>query len=188
MKNLIRFLFEVGHLKNVPRSGWLMWGIEPPESVADHSFRTTVIGYFLAHLEQADVARTVEMCLFHDVHEARLTDLHRLARKYVDWETAESKAISHFLKRVPATIAENLAGVLAEYNRHDSLESRIAKDADRLEFIFQAVEYQAQGHGDLGTWIDQNRQDLRTASAKKLAEACLEKDMHCWWNELDATE
>jgi hypothetical protein len=32
----------------------------------------------------------------------------------------------------------------------------------------------------------QNRQDLRTASARKLAEECQEKDLHSWWNQLDA--
>ena len=162
--------------------------IAAPESVAEHSYRTTVIGYILAHLEQADVEKTVLMCLFHDVHEARLTDLHRLARKYVDWETAETKALSHVLKRLPGAISDHVGGVLAEFNRVDTLEARIAKDADRLEFIFQAVEYQARGHGDLGTWIEQNRHDLRTASAQKMAQECLEKDLHCWWNELDAAE
>jgi putative hydrolase of HD superfamily len=186
MKGLIRFLYEVGHLKNVPRAGWTVMGIASPESVAEHSYRTTIIGYVLAHLEQADVEKTVLMCLFHDVHEARLTDLHRLARKYVDWQPVETKAIAHVLKRLPDSIADHVGGALAEFNRVETLEARIAKDADRLEFIFQAVEYQARGHGDLGTWIEQNRQDLRTASARKLAEECLEQDLHCWWNELDA--
>jgi putative hydrolase of HD superfamily len=188
MNGLIRFLYEVGHLKNVPRAGWTVMGIASPESVAEHSYRTTIIGYVLAHLEQADVEKTVLMCLFHDVHEARLTDLHRLARKYVDWVPAETKAIAHMLKRLPDSISDHIGGALAEYMRVDTLEAQIAKDADRLEFIFQAVEYQARGHGDLGTWIEQNRQDLRTASARKLAEDCLEKNLHCWWNELDATD
>ncbi len=188
MKGLIRFLYEVGHLKNVPRAGWTVMGIPSPESVAEHSYRTTVIGYVLAHLEQADVDKTVRMCLFHDVHEARVTDLHRLARKYVDWEPAETKAIAHMLKRLPGSIADSLASVLDEYNRVETLEAQIVKDADRLEFIFQAVEYQARGHGDLREWIAQNQQDLRTDSARKLAQECLENGLHRWWNELDATD
>jgi putative hydrolase of HD superfamily len=188
MNELIRFLHEVGHLKNVPRAGWTIMGIAAPESVAEHSFRTAVIGYVLAHLEKADVAKTVLMCLFHDVHEARLTDLHRLARKYVDWETAEGRAIRHMLSRLPVALAENLAGLLTEFQGIESLEARIAKDADRLEFILQALEYQARGCSDVKAWIEENRQQLRTAAAQKLAHNCLETDGHCWWSGLERTE
>ena len=37
------FLFEMGHLKNLPRAGWLLLGIPQPESVAEHSFRVAIV-------------------------------------------------------------------------------------------------------------------------------------------------
>src|SRR4051812_40383386 len=38
MAGIATFLFEAGHLKNVPRSGWLLLGMAQPESIAEHSF------------------------------------------------------------------------------------------------------------------------------------------------------
>jgi putative hydrolase of HD superfamily len=52
MQNLAQFLFEVGYLKRVRRSGWWLLGNKTPESVAEHSFRCTIIGYLLARSEK----------------------------------------------------------------------------------------------------------------------------------------
>ena len=40
--------------KRVKRSGWWVAGIDDPESVAEHSYRTALLGYILASLEGAD--------------------------------------------------------------------------------------------------------------------------------------
>ena len=50
MKELTRFLYEVGQLQRVRRSGFSLVGVENPHSTADHSHRAAVIGYFLAKL------------------------------------------------------------------------------------------------------------------------------------------
>ncbi len=44
MQELVHFLFEAGYLKNVDRSGWWLLGNKAPESVAEHSFRSTILG------------------------------------------------------------------------------------------------------------------------------------------------
>ncbi len=88
MEELANFLFEVGYLKNVDRSGWWLLGNKAPESVAEHSFRCTVLGYILAKLEKVDTFKVIMMCLFHDVHEARTNDLHKIAQKYINLEEA----------------------------------------------------------------------------------------------------
>ncbi|MBI4399321.1 HD domain-containing protein, partial [Candidatus Micrarchaeota archaeon] len=80
---MIDFLYEVGLLKRTPRSGWLTIGIKDCESVAEHSFRCAILGYVLARMEKANVEKIVLLCLFHDVPEARIGDLHLIARKYV---------------------------------------------------------------------------------------------------------
>ena len=85
-KDLVKFLYELGQLKRVKRSGWWIAGIENPESVAEHSFRTAVIAFILAQLEGVDPEKATVMALFHDMSEARTNDLHRIARRYVGWE------------------------------------------------------------------------------------------------------
>src|SRR5215472_4861020 len=65
------FLFEMGKLKTVPRSGWFHLGIARPEDVAAHSFRTAMVGLVLASIAEADPARTAALCLIHDTQETR---------------------------------------------------------------------------------------------------------------------
>jgi hypothetical protein len=82
-KKIVEFLFEVGMLKKTPRTGYQFLG-SGGESVADHSFRTAVIGYALASQEpDADRNKVVLMCLFHDFPEARTGDHNYVNKKYV---------------------------------------------------------------------------------------------------------
>ncbi len=48
MQELAHFLFEVGYLKKVSRSGWWLLGNKAPESVVERSFRWTILGYIVA--------------------------------------------------------------------------------------------------------------------------------------------
>ena len=47
LAGMAAFLFEMGHLKNVPRAGWLLLGIPSPESIAENLFRVGVVGIVL---------------------------------------------------------------------------------------------------------------------------------------------
>jgi len=129
MDELVRFIHEVGSLKLVPRSGWLKLGFKLPESVAEHSFRTAVIAFILAlkggrSLDEA--CRAAVAALFHDMHEARTMDLHKIARNYVDIDA--EKAWRDQLAQL---------GVDLDFSDVESF----VRDADKLELAFQAVEY-----------------------------------------------
>jgi putative hydrolases of HD superfamily len=86
------FLFEMGHLKRVPRAGWLLLGVPQAETIAEHSFRVGMVGMALAAIEGADVGHTAAMCLLHDAHETRIGDVPSVGRAYVT--TAAPEAIS----------------------------------------------------------------------------------------------
>ena len=51
LEGLTNFLYEMGLLKRYKRTGWMIAGIDNPESIAEHSFRTAIIGYLLAVME-----------------------------------------------------------------------------------------------------------------------------------------
>ena len=92
MKDITNFIFEMGTLKNVKRSGWWTINVKDPENVAEHSFRSGLLGYFLAKLEKVDVHKVTLMSLFNDLHEARLNDLHKVGHRYIDFRAAETAA------------------------------------------------------------------------------------------------
>ena len=185
-KDLVKFLYEVGQLKRVKRSGWWIAGVENPESVAEHSFRTAVIAYVLAQLEGADAEKATLMALFHDLGEARTNDAHRIVRRYVNWEAIDQKVIEDQSKRLPANIAEKINSLHSEFEEAISLEARIARDADLLECLVQAREYQSVGYQDVTDWINNSKAGLATDSAKRVAAECVDTEPREWWQGLKA--
>ena len=90
MKAIINFLFEVGMLKKTPRTGYQFLG-SGRESVAEHTFRTAIIGYILSLEEKVDPYKTILMCLLHDLPEARTGDHNYVNKHYVHVD--EDKAV-----------------------------------------------------------------------------------------------
>lgn len=184
--DIAKFLYEMGQLKRVKRSGWWIAGVKDPESVAEHSFRTAAIAYILAQLEGANIERVVSMALMHDMGEARTNDAHRIVRRYVDWESVDRKAAEDQSKRLPDKIAEEVRSMISEFEEAVSLEGQVARDADLLECLVQAREYQAIGYPDVVDWILNAQAALKTESAKKIAVECLKTEPKEWWQGLKA--
>lgn len=61
----------------------------------------------------------------------------------------------------------------------ETLEARVAKNADKIETLLQASEYIAQGH-PAQPWQETPIAALRTDSAKMLAQALLAGDPGSW--------
>jgi putative hydrolases of HD superfamily len=185
LAGIATFLFEAGHLKHVPRSGWLLLGITQPETVAEHSFRVGLVGIALAALESADPGRTAALCLMHDVHETRIGDVPSVGRAYVT--TAIPEAVTaHQTSGMPDEIAKTLQELTAEYEAAETLESKVAHDADKVETLLQAAEYETQGYAT-EPWRDTSIQALRTESAKQLAQAIVTSDPRSWWTAYAAS-
>lgn len=184
MKELVQFLFEVGYLKNVDRSGWWLLGNKAPESVAEHSFRCTILGYILAKLENVDTSKVIMMCLFHDVHEARTNDLHKIAQKYVNLDEAGDKVTQEQLEPLKSSIREEIEDALRELTYQESKESMVAKDADMLECAMQAREYQIQGFDAAVDWVKRAKDKLRCESSITLLSIIEHSDPNEWWKKL----
>ncbi|MFE9566906.1 HD family hydrolase [Streptomyces sp. NPDC006692] len=166
------FLFEMGMLKRAKRSGWWIVGVKDPETIAEHSFRTAIIGSVLAMMEGADPAKVALMCVFHDTQETRVSDIPRIGRRYLKAATNEAVTADQVSAAHPAVTA-GVQRIVEEYETGDSPEVVVAHDADKLECLIQAVEYREQGYQNVQNWIDTSLASLKTASAKELAEAAL---------------
>jgi putative hydrolases of HD superfamily len=164
------FLFEMGKLKNLPRSGWFHLGIPQPEDVAGHSFRAAMVGMILASESGADATRTAALCLVHDTQETRTGDIDAIGRGYVTVHDAEAITARQIAGLVPGDAAKLIAGLVSEYEANETAEAHLAHDADKLELILQADEYADQGY-DTGPWRETALPALRTDAAKQLAQA-----------------
>ncbi|NQU15538.1 MAG: HD domain-containing protein [Desulfobacteraceae bacterium] len=177
MKRSAKFLFEVGMLKKTPRTGYQFLG-SGGESVADHSFRTAVIGYVLASQEpDADLNKVILMCLFHDLPEARTGDHNYVNKRYV--KADEEKALRDQVRELPQ--GDEIITLTQEFNADGTLEAHLARDADQLDLIFELKEQLDLGNPGAGDWLSFAVQRLITDGAKGLAKEVLTTDRSEWW-------
>ena len=179
MQNIANLLFEAGMLKRTPRTGHQFLGTGN-ESVAEHTFRVTFIGYVLAHLEKdVNEGELIKMCLLHDLHEARTGDLNYMNKKYV--KVDEEKAIEDLTDTLP--FGDDIKNSVEEFNSGKTKEALLANDADQLDLILMLKENKDLGNKYADEWISFALKRLKTDTAKKLAEEILETDSTHWWFE-----
>ncbi len=177
LRDMVNFLFEVGMLKKTPRTGYQFLG-SGGESVAEHSFRTAIIGYILSQRHNgADTKKTVLMCLFHDLCEARTGDQNYVNRQYV--KVDERKAMEDLTRNLP--IKEEIISLIEEFNDGSTIESKISRDADQLDLILELKEQLDLGNRYAKDWIDYAIERLQTDLAKDLAYEILNTDSTEWW-------
>jgi 5'-deoxynucleotidase YfbR-like HD superfamily hydrolase len=80
---------------------------------------------------------------------------------------------------MPDEAAKAFAELTAEYEAAETLEAQLARDADKLETLLQAIEYAAQGHGT-SQWQETSLAALRTDIGKQLAQAIGAADPRGW--------
>ncbi|WP_424211176.1 HD domain-containing protein [Streptomyces sp. BI20] len=179
LSQVARFLFEAGTLKNSARTGWWMAGVKQPETVAEHSWRTSLIASVIAKLEGADPARAAFLAVWHDTQETRTGDVNHLGKKYstaIDPEAVTADQVAG----MPELLASTIRELVAEYEAKESPEAECARDADKLECLLQGIEYRAQGYTHAQRWIDNSRARLTTETGRRLAEELLEQDPLDW--------
>ena len=178
-KGIVNFFFELGMLKRTPRSGFQFLR-SGQESVAEHSYRVTLIGFTLARLTpNVDPFKVVSLCLFHDVPEARTGDLNYVNKQYVT--VHEQEAIDDLAKTLP--FGADFKELLGEYGAQETLEARLAHDADQLDLILELKEQNDLGNVYASQWIHFARQRLRTEIGNELAAQILATDSTAWWFE-----
>lgn len=182
IKRIAGFLYEVGTMRKMIRAHrQTLLSDDFSDTISSHSYRVTMIGYFLAQMEKVDSYKVLVMCLFHDTGETRSGDQNWVNKKFVkvyDDEIHESQ----IEKLLPSP---ELASLCKEYADRESLESKIAKDADLLDQVLLLREYEHQGNKEAAHWLENNAQMkmMYSGSAKKLAkEICSQKPNSWWWN------
>ncbi|MFD0574106.1 HD family hydrolase [Kitasatospora gansuensis] len=173
------YLFEAGALKRGKRSGWWIAGVKDPETIAEHSWRTAVVGAVLAMMEGADPARVALLCTFHDTQETRVGDIPWVGRRYITTASNEAVTADQVAEAHPA-VAEGISAIVHDYENGDSLEVQVAHDADKLECMIQGLEYLQQGYPQAQEWVDSTRAKLKLPSAIQLADAAQTMSIAEW--------
>lgn len=177
-EKIVDFLFETGMLAKTPRSGFFFLG-SGQQSVAEHTNRVCYIGFVLSSINgKVDSSKVMQMCLFHDLAEARVSDLNYVHQKYTKRD--EDLAIKDLTSEL-SFVGDNISNILHEYEARESYESKLAKDADNLEFILSLKEQMDIGNKRAEAWLKVATKRLKTKEAEELVEIIIKTDSDKWW-------
>lgn len=87
--DLINILHIAEKLKDTTRHSYTSGGRH--ESVADHTFRTALMAYFVKdEFPEADIDKVIKMCLIHDIGEAFTREIFRLLKRLLPMKNPKS--------------------------------------------------------------------------------------------------
>ena len=126
----------------------------------------------IAAIEGAEPGRAALLAVWHDSQETRTGDIPHTARPYID-QCCPEVITADQTTSLPDAARKTVQDIVAEYKTQQTPEAHCAKDADKLECLIQAVEYKDAGYTRVQDWIDSSRNNLRTDTARRIADAAL---------------
>ena len=187
-KQIVNFLFEVGTMRKLPRiHQQVLLSQDLSDNIATHSYRVSLIAWFLAKLENVDPYKTMMMGFLHDMKEIRSGDHNYIHKKYV--KIFEDEISKDQLGELPFG---DLYELDKEFEERKSKVAIIAKDADLLDQMLLLKEYTHQGNKEAEEWLSGKGNDkvniqyqsLKTESAKKLGKEILDGKVSEWWENI----
>jgi putative hydrolase of HD superfamily len=170
-KASFRLVLEALSLKNLPRTGWALRSA-PHESVAEHTYGVAIIALMLARMEKLgadDEAMLVRIALLHDLHEARIGDLVPSQKRKAKPDEARVER-----EMLSGTLFAREAPLLAGKGASKRI-MLIARDADKLDMLFRAIENKKGGSKRMSEFIDSALLKIKSKSGKKLAKQALSR-------------
>jgi putative hydrolase of HD superfamily len=177
----VDFFYEVGSLRILQRS--LNQHLhQNVASVAEHSQRVTIIAYVLAKKAKVNVKKVMLMAAFHDLPETRTGDSNWHQKEYMTQD--KEKAWESQLELLGRDMDE-LKKVLKEYRNRKTLESKIAKDADNIEYVLSLKEMELQGNQEAKRRLrcDADIDQLHTNIGKKVMRSVLSSKPNSWYQK-----
>lgn len=170
MKETLNFLIEAGKLKRIKRKGWVLRKINNPETIAEHTFRMTIMAWLLCNRKKLDINKVIKMSLIHDLCEVCAGDTTpydgilpkdpKKRKKMLDkWlriskkekekffkakYKKEDKALKKVIAELPANSKKEIANLWEDYEKGLTAEGRFVRQVDRVENLLQALEYWKQ--------------------------------------------
>lgn len=186
-KKIANLLFEIGTMRKIARiHRQTLITDDVSDNIASHTFRVAMIGWFLAKAEGADPYKTVMMCLLHDFGEARSNDHNWVHKRYI--KIFEEEILEEQLGELDD---KELYQLSKEYSERESIESKIAKDADLIDQVLLLKEYEHQGNKETKDWLygegpddKRNPKNYSTKSAGELVDKIYDTTPSEWWKGL----
>ena len=153
---ILDLMEEVGKLKLLPRTGWLLRGLRNVESIADHSYRVSLLAMILADCLNEDgmdvnVETVMRIALLHDIAESQMGDIPHPATRYIPEDVKEKgeRAAVQEMVETFGMLGDRYVALWHSFEDASTLEAKIVRVADKLEMMIQAFEYESVGYRSL---------------------------------------
>ncbi|MBE7003289.1 MAG: HD domain-containing protein [Ruminococcaceae bacterium] len=118
------------------------------ESVAEHSWRITLMAYFIRdEFPEADMDKVLRMCLIHDLGECFTGDIPSFDKTQSD-EEREERLLYAWVDTLPEPYRTEMHALYDEMAARETVEAKIYKALDNMEAVIQHNE------SDLSTWTE----------------------------------
>jgi len=145
-REYLEILHVAERLKDTPRHCTTTNG--RPESVAEHSWRVSLMASLLRHeFPDLDMDKVVSMCLIHDLGECFTGDIPAFVKTDADRKT-EDTLLEQWVKSLPEEISSDLSALYKEMDAQKTAEAKLYKALDKLEALIQHNE------SPLSTWSE----------------------------------
>ncbi len=133
------------------------------ESVAEHSWRITLMAYFLRdEFPEADMDKVIRMCLIHDLGECFTGDIPSFNKTQAD-EDKEEQLLYAWVDTLPQPYRTEMRALYDEMAARETVEAKIYKALDNMEAVIQHNE------SDIQTWTENEYALNLTYGADKAA-------------------
>lgn len=135
------FYSIINSLKFVRRKGWADRGLDA-DSIAAHAYGAMVLGWLIADKEGVDKSKVLEMLLVHDLVMAKIEDVTPSSGKYAQKRDLEKGAKELVAQALPEGLRDRYVALFDEFRAQESLEAKVACEADKLETLMQGEIYE----------------------------------------------
>jgi putative hydrolase of HD superfamily len=149
--DLVKFFEATNVLKRLPRTGWVVKGIKDPESIAAHSFSTTLIALILGiGRDDINLEKLLIMSILHDLSESQIGDLTPSSTELLGGNENKRKLEKETTKKLFEYLdekkREELFAIYEQYINNETEEAKLLHQIDKLEMLLQADEYHKAGY------------------------------------------
>ena len=160
-RTYLEILHVAEKLKDTPRHCTTTKG--KPESVAEHSWRVSLMALFLKReFPDVDIDKVVSMCLIHDLGECFTGDIPAFVKTDSDRQVEDS-LLDQWIASLPAELSSGLRDLYREMDEQKTKEAKIYKALDKLEALIQHNE------SPISTWSE-NEYELNKTYAFNTVE------------------
>lgn len=150
--DIVQSIFRYDLLTKIPRTGFLMRGVDVPETVGEHIYSTAILAVLLLpELRKAgielDGERLISMVLLHESGEILMGDIPAPAAAF--FGPGGKSAAERAAGRQVLAAHPECAEFVDEFEDGESLEARIARTLDKLQMMIQVLIYESEGKGRL---------------------------------------